>query len=150
MYKIVLVLLVAVGACSSSTGPSDQAQELSRSRARWDGSGIADYRFTIARVCECAPETVGPVVVEVHGGEVSERKYASGVTVDPQYADLFTDVPGLFDLIDEALRREAAGLAVRYNGSYGFPESIQIDWIAGAVDDEVSYRISDFTLKSSF
>ena len=150
MHRYLLVLLVAVGACSSSTDPSDQSQALSASRARWNRSGIANYQFTIARLCECTPESVGPVVVEVRGGAVAERKYASGVTVDPQYADLFTDVPGLFDLIDEAIRRDAAGLAVRYNGSYGFPESIQIDWVAGAVDDEVSYRISDFTVTSAF
>ena len=150
MRKYLLVLLVAAGACSSSTEPSDQAQALSASRARWNRSGVTDYQFTIARVCECSPESVGPVVVEVRGGEVSERKYASGVTVDPQYADVFTDVPGLFDLIEEAIRRDAAGLAVRYNGTYGYPESIQIDWMAGAVDDEVSYRISDFSLLSAF
>jgi hypothetical protein len=150
MHKHLLVLLVAAGACSDATDPTDQGQALALSRDRWNDSGIANYRFTIARLCECAPETVGPVVVEVRGGEVSDRKYASGVTVDPQYADLFTNVPGLFDLIDEAIRRDAAGLAVRYNAAYGYPESIQIDWVAGAVDDEVSYRISDFTLMSAF
>ena len=109
---------------------------------------MSDYQFTIARVCECAPESAGPVVVEVRDGVVSERTYASGISVDPQYSDLFTSVPGLFDLIDEAIRRDAAGLAVRYNASYGYPESIQIDWVAGAVDDEVSYRITDFALTS--
>jgi hypothetical protein len=149
MRKYLLVLLVATGACSSSTGPSDQAQALALSRARWYSSGIADYQFTIARLCECSAESAGPVVVEVRDGEVSERKYVSGISVDPQYADLFTAVPGLFELIDEALRRDAAGLAVRYNPAWGYPESIQIDWVAGAVDDEVSYRITDFTLLSS-
>jgi hypothetical protein len=149
MRKYLLVLLVAAGACSSSTDPSDQAQALALSRARWYGSGIGDYHFTIARLCECTPETVGPVVVEVRDGQVAERKYASGITVDPQYAELFTDVPGLFELIDEAIRRDAAGLAVRYNSAYGYPESIQIDWVAGTVDDEVSYRITDFTLQAA-
>ena len=150
MPRYMLVLLLAVGACSSPTGPSDQAQALALSRARWFNSGIADYQFTIARLCECVPESVGPVVVEVREGLVVERKYASGVSVDPQYDDLFTAVPGLFELIDEAIRRDAAGLAVRYNPAYGYPESIQIDWVAGTVDDEVSYRITDFTLLSPF
>ena len=62
---------------------------------------------------------------------------------------MFTSVPGLFDLIDEAIRRDVAGLGVRYNSEFGYPESIQIDWLAGAVDDEVSYRITDFTLTSA-
>ncbi len=146
MRTLPLVLLLAVAGCTSSSGPTDPATALALSRARWFNAGISDYQFTIARVCECLPEMAGPVVVEVRGGAVAERTYASGTSVDPQYADLFTAVPGLFDLIDEAIRRDAAGLAVRYNSEYAYPESIQIDWVAGAVDDEVSYRITDFAL----
>lgn len=149
MRKFSLVLLFVLAGCTSASGPTDAATALALNRARWFGSGIADYEFTIARVCECLPEMAGPVVVEVRGGVVQERTYASGTSVDPQYADLFTGVPGLFDLIDEAIRRDAAGLAVRYDATYGYPESIQIDWVAGAVDDEVSYRITDFTIASA-
>jgi len=145
MRKLLLVLVLAVAGCTGATDPSDPATALALSRARWFNSGIVDYNFTIARVCECLPEMAGPVVVEVRGGAVEEQTYASGTSVDPQYSDLFTAVPGLFDLIDEAIRRDAAGLAVRYNSTFGYPESIQVDWVAGAVDDEVSYRITDFS-----
>ena len=37
-------------------------------------------------------------------------------------------------------------MAVRYDGAYGYPVSIQIDWVAGAVDDEVSYHITEFSV----
>ena len=148
MLKLLLVVVLAAAGCTGSTGPTDPATDLALSRARWFNTGVRDYQFTIARVCECTPESTGPVVVEVRAGVVAERTYVSGSSVDPQYADLFTSVPGLFDLIDEAIRRDAAGLGVRYNSVYGYPESIQIDWRAGAVDDEVSYRITDFVLTS--
>jgi hypothetical protein len=148
MPRLLLVLLLALAGCTGSTDPTDPSTALALSRARWFRSGITDYRFTIARGCECTPESAGPVVVEVRDGLVVEQKYASGVSVDPQYSDVFTSVPGLFDLIGEAIRREAAGLAVRYNPDLGYPESIQIDWVAGAVDDEVSYHITDLTLTS--
>ena len=146
MRHLLIVLLLASGGCTSASGPTDPATALAFARARWFNTGVTDYQFTIARVCECLPEMAGPVVVEVRGGTVAERTYATGTSVDPQYADLFTAVPGLFDLIDEAIRRDAAGLAVRYNTEYGYPESIQIDWVAGTVDDEVSYHITDFAL----
>jgi hypothetical protein len=146
MQKLLFVFFLAVAGCTSSTGPTDEATALALSRARWFNYGFTDYQFTIARGCECLPEMTGPVLVEVRGGVVAERRYISGTSVDPQYSDLFTAVPGLFDLIDEALRRDAAGLAVRYNAAFGYPESIQIDWVAGAVDDEVSYHITDFEL----
>ena len=148
MRNALLSLLVILAACSGATEPSDPAAALAQSRTRWYNAGITDYEFTITRVCECLAESTGPVVVEVRNGVIEERRYAGGSPVDPQYADLFTAVPGLFDLVEEAIQREAAGLAVRYNDTYGYPESIQIDWVAGAVDDEVSYRITGFTLLS--
>ena len=79
MPKLLLVFLLALAGCTGSTGPTDPAQPpwrcpgLAGSR-----SGITDYQFTIARVCECTPESTGPVVVEVRGGVVEERTYVSG------------------------------------------------------------------------
>jgi hypothetical protein len=88
----------------------------------------------------------GPVVVEVRDKVIQLRRYQTGAPVDPAYASLFMDVPGLFDIINEAITAKAAAISVRYNDHLGYPESIAIDRVAGAVDDEVSYRISGFTV----
>jgi hypothetical protein len=142
-------LLWALAACSDGTGPTDATTALALNRAKWFGAGISDYQYTIERGCECVPESVGPVVIEVRANAVQDRRYLSGIPVDPQFAELFTAVPGLFDLIEQAIRQPAAGLAVRYNPNFGYPESIQIDWVAGVVDDEVSYSITDFSILSA-
>ena len=144
MRCLLLLCFAALAACTDSTGPTDAATALADARARWARSGVADYQYTITRGCECSPESVGPVVIEVRNHQVQTRRYLSGTAVDPQFAELFSAVPGLFDLIDEAIQEPAAGLAVRYNAEYGYPETIQIDWVAGFADDEVSYHISDF------
>ena len=146
MRGFLLFCLAALAACSGSTDPTDAATALAEARARWARSGVADYQYTITRGCECSPESVGPVVIEVRNHQVQTRRYLTGTAVDPQFAELFAAVPGLFDLIDEAIQEPAAGLAVRYNEAYGYPETIQIDWVAGVADDEVSYHISDFTV----
>jgi len=137
-------ILLAAVACADATGPSDPGELLSQNRALWGREGPASYQYVITRSCECLPESAGPVTVVVRGGTVDTRQYASGAPVDPQYDQLFTSVPGLFELIQQALDLPAAALAVRYNDQLGYPESIQIDWVAGAVDDEVSYRITEF------
>jgi hypothetical protein len=136
--------LLTLGSCTSPTGPTDLAEQLRLSRDRWAQTGLADYQYTITRGCYCPPETVGPVVVEVRAGQVVSRRYAGGSAVDPRFADLFVTVPGLFDLIEEAISRPAAAVSVKYHPTLGYPESIGIDWLAGAMDDEVSYRVSDF------
>ncbi len=146
MRRTCLALVLALGACASATEPAAPATALALARATWYEASIASYRFTLVRLCECTPEMSGPVVIEVHGGQIAERRYISGTPVDPQFSEIFTDVPGLFDLIEQAIALPAAALAVRYNPAYGYPESIQIDWVAGAVDDEVSYRVSEFTI----
>ena len=146
MRGLLLLCLAAFAACSDSTDPTDPATALADARARWARSGVADYQYTITRGCECSPESVGPVVIEVRNSQVVTRRYLTGTAVDPQFAELFAAVPGLFDLIDEAIQGDAVGLAVRYNEEYGYPETIQIDWVAGVADDEVSYHISDFTV----
>jgi hypothetical protein len=139
------LVAAAVAACTDATGPQDQLALLEGGVRKWYLTGPDDYEYTIQRLCECTLESSGPVVVVVRGGEVEARRYSTGAAVDPQYEGLFTNVPGLFDLIRGAFDLPAAALSVRYNGRYGYPESIQIDWVAGAVDDEVSYNVTEFT-----
>jgi len=144
----VLALTVTLGlsACASPTAPEDPLLLLERNEATWSRAGVTSYRYTIARSCFCVPESSGPVTVEVRSGQVVDRRYESGLGVSPQYSDIFTSVPGLFGLIREAAAYPAASVTVRYHPQLGYPESIAIDWVAGAVDDEVSYRISALTL----
>lgn len=140
----VLLTFALVSACGTPTGPGDQAEFLSRNMALWARKGPASYQYTLARSCECLPEVTQPVTIMVRDLVVTQRHYLTGIPVDPQYDALFSSVPGLFDLIQQALDGNAPGVAVRYNRQLGYPESIQIDWVAGTADDEVSYRISDF------
>lgn len=141
-----LPTLIVLAGCSDATGPDDAAALLEHNRAVWSSAGVTDYRYTITRSCECTPESAGPVTVEVRNGLVVDRRYESGAAVSPQYSEVFTTVPGLFDIIEGAVALPAASLSVRYHEDYGYPESIAIDWVAGAVDDEVSYRVGSFTV----
>jgi hypothetical protein len=131
-------------ACGSPTAPGDERALLAHYRGVWHAAGITSYRFSLERICECVPESLGPVVVEVRKGEIEGRHYTTGAPVDPQFSELFTTVPGLFDLIESALDLPAAAVTTRYHRRLGYPEIIQIDWVAGSVGDEVSYRVTGF------
>jgi hypothetical protein len=143
---LLTTLALAALGCSAPTDPDHPEAQLEQNRALWIRSGVTSYQITISRVCECLPEMAGPVVVEVRDKVILQRRYQTGAPVDPTYASLFMDVPGLFDLISDAITATAAAVSVRYNDNLGYPESIAIDWAAGAVDDEVSYRITGFTV----
>jgi hypothetical protein len=49
----------------------------------------------------------------------------------------------LFDIIDQDIQRNAAVLQVTYHPSLGYPTKIISDPIANAVDDEVTYTVSN-------
>ena len=140
-----LAAALALG-CADATGPSSEALALEEHEAYWLAHGPASYQYVIQRLCECVPEATVPVTVVVRDGEVLARRNAiTGAPVDPQFDQIFVPVPGLFALVRQAIELPAAALAVRYNGAWGFPESIQIDWVAGVVDDEFSYSVTGFS-----
>lgn len=141
-----ILFALALAGCSDTTGPDDPAVLLEQNRALWSRSGVTSYRYTISRSCECVPESAGPVTIDVRDGLVVDRRYESGAAVNLQYSEVFTTVPGLFAIIQDAVDLPAASIAVRYNKDLGYPESIAIDQVAGAVDDEVSYRVTGFTV----
>jgi hypothetical protein len=118
MKLIPLLGLLAVAACADF-GPED---ELSAARERWDSRGPASYDVTIQRECECLPEVWEPVTVHVINGTIVSRTPASGAAASP----FFTDVPGLFDQIAQAI--SAGHLAsVEYDFTTGFPRHFLID-----------------------
>jgi len=67
-------------------------------------------------------------------------------TSAPVFAVLF-DIEGLFGIIEDAHSRNAASLNATYEQTRGYPIGISIDYIAMAVDDEITYTIRDFHVR---
>jgi hypothetical protein len=144
-HFITLGLTLALWGCGDSLAPRF---ELERARERWAARRPNAYAFVVIRSCFCLPESIGPVVVEVDDdGRVSRR------FVDPQLAGsapsetLFPTVEGLFAVVEEALARDAHRVEATYDARLGHPIQIDIDYDELAVDEEVSYIISDFTVR---
>lgn len=136
-------LLAGLGtACA--TGPTAQRDALEQARQRWAEHGATRYEFTAQRGCFCA----GPlrVRVQVNQTVIVRTDLDTGQPVLSEFGALFPDVPGLFTLIEEELRRPAASVAVTYHGALGYPMSIVVDRIRNAIDDEYSYTITDLVL----
>jgi transposase len=71
----------------------------------------------------------------------------TGVALTPPYSSAYSTIEGLFAIIESARSRNAARLNATYDPVRGFPTSISIDYIALAVDDEISYTIRDFHVR---
>jgi hypothetical protein len=146
----VLVLVVAASVWSCSDSESDEWErvraELERNRERWAERGFPDYDLTLRRLCFCPPELVRPVVVAVRDGEIASVTFTeTGEPVDPEFARFFPDVEGLFDLVQDAIDRDADSLVVDYDAALGYPAAISIDYEAGIADEELSFRVDSLT-----
>lgn len=136
------VLLLALAGCAV-TGPDEDGAargELERARGQWAAQRVDDYRYTVRRLCFCLPEYTGPVVVTVRDGRAAERRYAEGgAAVGAEPSAYFPPVEGLFEVVEDAIERDAAVIDVDYHPQLGYPTRISIDYDQRIADEEVSY-----------
>ena len=142
--------------------PSEAAlAELAAARAQWESAMIDDYRITLSIACFCGAPYNGELDVSVVDGViVAASDKASGAPLSDDAIARLPTIAQLFDIIEAAYGTGADSIEVIYNTmvgipeqplppSYGFPEYAHIDRIAGAADDEVTYRITDFAPASA-
>lgn len=141
--SVLAIAAAASLACGDGVGPMTH---LARARMKWEQAGIDTYALRVLRGCgEClAPTVTGPVRVSVRAGAIESRAYEDGTPVSDSYASLFPDVPGLFAVIEDAIRQDAAKLTVSYHPVYGIPINIYIDYHAMMVDDETGWSVGFF------
>lgn len=138
-----LVLLSLAWGCADA-GPDvgGLADEVAEHRRMWESSRPATYAFELERLCFCGTEARGPVRLTVEGDVVVTRVYSdSGTEVPEEYAEIFPTVDGLFDILDDALRRGAEQVDVTWDATSGAPTYFFIDYSRNVADEEVGYHI---------
>lgn len=135
-----LAVLVALSGCAA--GITSPEASLGSARARWASAQPAAYQFIVTRSCECGPSITRPVTVVVRNGVIQSAKYVD--TGADAVAEATYTVETLFGLIDDAIRRNAFDVTVRYDDALGFPVGISIDYSATVVDDEFTIYINRF------
>ena len=141
---LICTLLSLALACNGTQPKFDQAQaELDTNRTSWGHTGASDYKYEYRVLCECSDNLGQTVKVTVSDGNVVSVVYAEsgeyGKLGDPPMAagsPRYHTIDGLFDLIQTAIMRTPDQLIVRYDGEFGYPTNIEIDYWIDAIDDE--------------
>ena len=132
-----VVLLLA--GCGLLTGPEDDLQD---ARDRWAAAGLASYYFQYTQSCFCGGLANQNLMIQVTAGQVTDAWTLEDVLpVAPELLSTLPTVPDLFEIADRAVR-EAYRRRLSYHEFYGYPTTMDIDWIKNAVDDEVVYHSS--------
>ncbi|BAY22191.1 hypothetical protein NIES2100_19540 [Calothrix sp. NIES-2100] len=121
-------------------------RRLEFNRRLWEKQNIVNYRYTFSNGCFCIPDARGPVVIEVRNGKTkSITSVETGQPVNnPEYFQNYNTVPKLFNVIQDAIARQAFSLDVNYSARYGYPTQINIDYNAQIADEELYLTIENF------
>jgi hypothetical protein len=140
---LVFSLLLLVAGCSllPATTPSARellAQELRAAEAHWASKDISTYRFTLTYSCFC-PWT-DPMAVVVVDDQVTS------VTMNGEAVANAGGLPLLVESAFEQVRSslDAHEIEAAFDPEFGFPSRVIADPIENAVDEEFSFRITDF------
>ena len=137
-----LVIILLFTGCDFTTDALQKERE-------WKSKEIHDYRFVYTVACFCGFTGPNPALITVHNDEVTKVEYLAPSQNGPAPTAGYPSIDGLFALIAKARSDGADKLDVDYDGTYSFPKVINIDYEKHAVDDEVGYRVENFTVLSS-
>lgn len=143
------VMAIGLSGCflAGSERHEDVQRELNQNRRQWEAQGIDEYRYAARRACYCGQEAVGPVVVEVRNDEIVARTYQeTDESVSSTYSGLWPTMDGVFDIVQDAIDRDAHQLRVEYHPERGFPTMISIDYMEYAIDEELGFIVEEFEL----
>ena len=116
--------------------------EIIAQREKWAAQRIENYQLTFSRVCFCAPEGAGLVVLSVLEDEPVEWLYfLSGDPVAPEWQPVFPTVHGLFDFLEDAIDRGAERIDATFDPDLGLPTSVRVDYRIAAADEEIGYEV---------
>ncbi|MEH1943795.1 MAG: DUF6174 domain-containing protein [Nostoc sp.] len=119
-------------------------KRLEFNRRFWNQQNISNYDYTLSNSCFCIGDARGPVVIKVRNGQTSSiTSVATGKDVK-EYFQNYNTIPKLFDVIQDAIKRKAASLNVRYNARFGYPTQIDIDYNSQIADEERYLTIENF------
>ncbi len=128
-----------VGSPLSVKGPL--LDDFDRNLARWRSAGISRYAFVYTPSCFCP---LRPHLVVGDGASIR----IDGLVVDGSVAPPMgapAGVEGLFAIVHRAILGDRA--TITYDANTGVPIAMDSDPIADAVDDELTFDVSDWTLQ---
>ncbi|MDZ8236564.1 MAG: DUF6174 domain-containing protein [Nostoc sp. ChiQUE01a] len=129
----------------SSAKKNLEQRLLNFNRRLWNKKNISNYRYTFSNGCFCIPDARGPVIIEVRNGQTTSiTSVETGQPVNPDFFDNYNTIPKLFNVIQDAINRQAYSLDVDYSPRLGYPTQINVDYNSQIADEEIYLTIENF------
>jgi hypothetical protein len=143
---LLLAAIIVTGCTGGSEGSeTGAAAELRKAREKWEKAGFENYVFQFRWQCFCIREYVSLVELKVKAGNAVSGSYVEGggELESERLAD-YMPIDQLFDLIQEAIDRDAHSIRAEYDPELGFPVDVYIDYNEMMADEEKGFTIERF------
>lgn len=123
--------------------------ELDQNRKKWASAVVSNYQFNFRWKCYCSEEFVEPVNISVRENRIVDVDF---VADDVPFTMIglwrYQTVDKLFDLLQEAIDKNAHSISVDYHSELGYPVSASIDYEEYTVDEEKGFEIDSLIIES--
>lgn len=124
--------------------PRDNALrgQLRDEKSKWLALAIHNYSYDYERQCFCGDAGTYRITVRNDAITTVVNK-GTGQSVATSATDFWYTIPELYDYLIEATRR-ADDIFVHFDLAAHLPETVSIDFIKNAIDDELALVVSNF------
>jgi hypothetical protein len=136
MKYIIFAALLMVSFCTKS----NDSDELSVNKSKWNRKNISDYEFTLRINCFCPQERVGPHMIKVVNNEIVS---VNNLAYDPDKTGELYTIDQLFTFVETSIERKPYLKTIEYNSTYGYPQTVWFDFDRTMADEEIGYQVSD-------
>lgn len=137
-FWLAVVALVVAG-CSDGTGPV--GDELDLNVRKWEKRGPSTYSYDYQAICYCIDSVLRPVTISVSDKEIVQVVFRdTQETVAAEAFDGYPNVEDLFEVIRDAIARDAHSIEVGYDPLFGYPTEASIDYQKNIADEEFGFQ----------
>jgi hypothetical protein len=153
-WMVPALLLPLLAGCGLGDNDEFQRQNLTQARLRWESRSVESYSYILELQCFCAPASqLRPVLVTVQNGAVASLQYyhqnpAQRTPAPVEVFGAYDTVEELFEIIDDAIGRDADRLQVGYDQEYGFPDIANIDYESGG-SEQILFFVTEFQVATT-
>ena len=128
---------------------TDVQSKLDQNRKKWTSAMVSNYELNFRWKCYCPEEFVEPVNISVRENRIVDVAFlADDIPFTIIGLWRYQTVDKLFDLLQEAIDKNAYNISVDYHSELGYPVRASIDYEEYTVDEEKGFEIDSLIIES--
>ncbi len=142
LLMIMWVNIMPIAANENNNSPL--IEELQENRQLWRSQQLKNYQYIYQQQCFCVPPSNTPLKVSVKNDKITQ---VVNLNTDQLLTDLTfpNTIDQLFNIIQDAIQRNADEILITYDKTLGYPTRIAIDYQRILADDEITYTVENLS-----